>query len=44
MRHEALFLENRYFQGRWWSTAVLAVLARDWRQRCSSATLPRHQE
>ncbi|MGB7193462.1 MAG: GNAT family protein [Collimonas pratensis] len=35
MRHEALFLENRFFQGRWWSTSVLAVLARDWRQRYS---------
>ncbi|MEO6917443.1 MAG: GNAT family protein [Collimonas sp.] len=44
MRHEALFLENRYFQGRWWSTAVLAVLARDWRQRCTSTALLRHRD
>lgn len=40
MRHEALLLENRYFQGRWWSTAVFAVLARDWRQRCLRHYLP----
>lgn len=39
MRHEALFLENRYFQGRWWNTSILAVLARDWRQRCSFTAL-----
>lgn len=43
MRHEALLLENRYFQDRWWSTSVLAVLARDWRQRyLTTASRSRH--
>jgi [ribosomal protein S5]-alanine N-acetyltransferase len=42
MRHEAQFIENRYFQGRWWNTTVLALLARDWRQRSSLASYRCH--
>ncbi|HYD81979.1 MAG TPA: GNAT family protein [Paucimonas sp.] len=33
MRVEAEFVENRYFQGRWWNTAVLAILEHEWRAR-----------
>ena len=30
MRHEATFLENRFFKQRWWSTSVLALLQHEW--------------
>jgi len=30
MRHEATFVENRFFKQRWWSTSVLALLRHEW--------------
>ncbi|WP_200164480.1 GNAT family N-acetyltransferase [Francisella adeliensis] len=35
MREEAVFIENRYFKGRWWSTVIMAILKSEWKQTCS---------
>ncbi|EAR08644.1 GNAT family N-acetyltransferase [Reinekea blandensis] len=32
-RQEGLFVENRWFKDRWWSTAILAILKSEWDQR-----------
>ncbi len=31
MRVEGELRENRWFRGRWWSTAILSILESEWR-------------
>lgn len=33
MRLEGVFRHHRYFRGRWWDSAVYALLAQEWQAR-----------
>ena len=35
MRLEGIFQQHKYFRGRWWDTAMYAVLAEDWKHGIS---------
>jgi [ribosomal protein S5]-alanine N-acetyltransferase len=38
MRQEALLKETKIFRGRWWDTAIYAILKEEWRQRWDAGT------